>query len=226
MFDIGWSEMAIIAFVALLVLGPKELPQAMRQFAQFSKKMRRYAQEFRSGVDNIVREAELEDAKKALDTVRTANPKTALKKMVDPTGEMTDEVKSIETAAKDGTGKTVAAAVPAAARRPLPPGEPQADPSGPALPPPAVPAAVQAEAIVAEPAVARRVTTPLQVAPAHSIRPPIEPAKVDAAKIETPKVEPPKIETPKVEIAKAETARAEPATEQDGPQAPDLRKQA
>src|SRR5262245_31606006 len=116
MFDIGWSEMAIIALVALLVLGPKELPQAMRQFAQFSKKMRRYAQEFRAGVDNIVREAELEDAKKALDTVRAANPKTAIKKLVDPTGEMSDEVKAVEAAAKDGTGKTVAKP---AAPRPL-----------------------------------------------------------------------------------------------------------
>ena len=74
MFDIGWSEMAIIALVALVVLGPKQLPQAMKSFAQFSRKMRRYAQEFRAGVDNIVREAELEDAKKALASLQTRIP--------------------------------------------------------------------------------------------------------------------------------------------------------
>jgi sec-independent protein translocase protein TatB len=139
MFDIGWSEMAIIALVALLVLGPKELPQAMKSFAQFSKKMRRYANEFRAGVDNIVREAELEDAKKALDTVRAVNPKNAIKKLVDPTGP---------------------AAAPAVAAPELP-----------------IPEPIPVEPVAAsEPA--RRVSTPLQVAPPHSIRPPVEPAKV------------------------------------------------
>ena len=184
MFDIGWSEMAIIALVALLVLGPKELPQAMKSFAQFSKKMRRYANEFRAGVDNIVREAELEDAKKALDTVRAVNPKNAIKKLVDPTGEMTETVKSVEAAAKDGTGKTIAKPV-----RPLPPGEqPKADPTEtaatPALAPPVLPITAEAP-VPAEPVaasdpqpVARRVSTPLQVAPPHSIRPPVEPTKV------------------------------------------------
>lgn len=200
MFDIGWSEMAIIALVALLVLGPKELPQAMRQFAQFSKKMRRYANEFRAGVDNIVREAELEDAKKALDTVRAANPKTAIKKLVDPTGEMSDEVKSVEAAAKDGAGKTIAKPVAPAGVRPLPPGEPQGEaaPTGPDVTP-TVPAAAPA----AEPAVAgepaRRVSTPLQVAPPHSIRPP--------------------------GTGPAETAKATPSDE-GAPAAADLRKQA
>jgi sec-independent protein translocase protein TatB len=178
MFDIGWSEMAIIALVALLVLGPKEQPQAMKSFAQFSKKMRRYANEFRAGVDNIVREAELEDAKKALDTVRAVNPKNAIKKLVDPTGEMAETVKSVEAAAKDGTGKTIAKPV---TTRPLPPGEqPKVEPSGAhAIAAPAVP---DPAPIPVEPAAAgetaRRVSTPLQVAPPHSIRPPAEPVKV------------------------------------------------
>lgn len=104
MFDIGWSEMAVIALVALVILGPKELPQAMRTFANFMKSMRRYAQEFRAGVDNIVREAELEDARKALETARKANPKNLIRDMVDPTGEVTEEIKSVEATARgDGT---------------------------------------------------------------------------------------------------------------------------
>ena len=57
MFEIGWSELAIIALVALVALGPKELPKAMKSFAAFTRKMQRYAREFRSGVDNIIREA-------------------------------------------------------------------------------------------------------------------------------------------------------------------------
>jgi sec-independent protein translocase protein TatB len=180
MFDIGWSEMAIIALVALVVLGPKQLPQAMRSFAQFSKKMRRYAQEFRAGVDNIVREAELEDAKKALDSVRAVNPKTAVKKLIDPTGEMTDEVKSVESAAKDdgkGAPKQIA--------------KPAVDPTGPAAgnaveAPAAAPDS--SAAAPAEPPVpmAKRVSQPLQVAPPHSIRPPAPPAEVAEAEPAAP----------------------------------------
>jgi sec-independent protein translocase protein TatB len=202
MFDIGWSEMAIIALVALVVLGPKQLPQAMRSFAQFSKKMRRYAQEFRAGVDNIVREAELEDAKKALDTVRAANPKTAVKKLIDPTGEMTEEVKAVETAAKGGDAKPAPKQIAKLA----------VDPTGPAVAAPAVaapaepPAAEAPAAASTEPPVpmARRVSQPLQVAPPHSVRPPAPSA-------------PP-----------AEASEAEPvaAKEEGAPRAADLRKQA
>jgi sec-independent protein translocase protein TatB len=199
MFDIGWSEMAIIALVALVVLGPKQLPQAMRSFAQFSKKMRRYAQEFRAGVDNIVREAELEDAKKALDTVRAANPKTAIKKLVDPTGEMAEEVKSVAAAAKESDGKSA----------PKPAAKPAVDPTGPAAAAPAVPPPSPADTPVAdasgEPPVpmARRVSQPLQVAPPHSIRSPAPPG-------------------PPVEVAEAEPE----AAKEKAPRAADLRKQA
>src|SRR3546814_2023005 len=75
MFDIGWSEMAIIAFVALIVIGPKELPRTMKTVAQWMRKARSLTREFQSGIDDIVREAELEDARKALDATRGGNLK-------------------------------------------------------------------------------------------------------------------------------------------------------
>jgi len=78
MFDIGWSEMAMVALIALVIMGPKELPKAMRNFAHFTRKMRRYAQDFRAGVDNIVREAELEEARDTLNKARSLNPRKAL----------------------------------------------------------------------------------------------------------------------------------------------------
>lgn len=88
MFDIGWSEMAVIAVVALVVIGPKELPNALKTFAYWSKQARKMAREFQSGVDEIVREAELEEARKAVTSVSGRSVNQMLEKSIDPTGEM------------------------------------------------------------------------------------------------------------------------------------------
>jgi sec-independent protein translocase protein TatB len=88
MFDIGWSEMAVIAVVALVVIGPKELPGALKTFAYWMKQARKMAREFQSGVDEIVREAELEDARKAVTSVTGRSVNQMLEKTIDPTGEL------------------------------------------------------------------------------------------------------------------------------------------
>ena len=49
MFDIGWSEMAVVALIALLVIGPKELPNTMRMVGRWTRKARALTREFRSG---------------------------------------------------------------------------------------------------------------------------------------------------------------------------------
>lgn len=179
MFDIGWSEMAVIALVALVILGPKELPQAMRTFASFTKKMRRYAQEFRAGVDNIVREAELEDARKALEVARKANPKNLIRDMVDPTGEVTQEIKSVEASARgdDKSGdKGVAKALPSAAG---------AGAAGAVSAEPAKAGEEKTGEEAAEAPKSNRVTEPFVMAPPHSLRPPApEPVEAKPAKTE------------------------------------------
>ena len=55
MLDIGWSEMAVIALVALVVIGPKDLPKAMKAAAFWVRKARSLASEFHSGIDQLVR---------------------------------------------------------------------------------------------------------------------------------------------------------------------------
>ena len=208
MFDIGWSEMAVIALVALLVVGPKQLPQAMRTFASFSKKMRRYAQDFRSGVDNIIREAELEDAKKALDGVRKANPRKALQDWVDPTGEMTEEINSVERTAKDkgpAKGATAQAGAKTGAsgaveKKALPPAA-GADAAGGGE---TAPAGATEDG---EKRGARRVSQPLQVAPPHSIRPPQEAPKRETSGEEAAR----RPATPSVPSPAAATEPAPPA---------------
>jgi sec-independent protein translocase protein TatB len=67
MFDIGWSELLVIGIVALVVIGPKELPGALRTLGQWMGKVRRMASEFQNQFHEAMREAELADLKKEVD---------------------------------------------------------------------------------------------------------------------------------------------------------------
>ncbi|MEW9854422.1 Sec-independent protein translocase protein TatB [Novosphingobium sp. M1R2S20] len=61
MFDIGASELLMIVIIAVVVIGPKDMPMALRTAGRWIGKMRRISGHFRSGIDAMVREAELED---------------------------------------------------------------------------------------------------------------------------------------------------------------------
>jgi sec-independent protein translocase protein TatB len=67
MFDIGWSEFVVIGVVALIVIGPKELPAVLRAIGQWTTKIRRMAGEFQSQFQEAMREAEMSDLKKQVD---------------------------------------------------------------------------------------------------------------------------------------------------------------
>jgi sec-independent protein translocase protein TatB len=70
MFDIGWSELLVIAVVAIIVVGPKDLPRMMRSFGAYAGKLRRMAAEFQRQFDDAMREAEIEEVRKAMHSVR------------------------------------------------------------------------------------------------------------------------------------------------------------
>lgn len=101
MFDLGWGEMLVIGVVALVVLGPKELPNALRTVSNLTKTARKLAGEFQSGVNEIVREAELEDARKAAQSIGKGSISKAIEKAIDPTGEMKSTVAGVEQDLKD-----------------------------------------------------------------------------------------------------------------------------
>ena len=108
MFDLGWDEMAIIAVLALVVLGPKELPNALRTISMLMKNARKLAGEFQSGVNEIIREADLEEARKKLTEVQSLNKnsiQSAIEKAVDPTGEMKTAL--MEATNVDPTGPAI-----------------------------------------------------------------------------------------------------------------------
>jgi sec-independent protein translocase protein TatB len=72
MFDIGWSELVVIAVVALIAIGPKELPGVLRMVGQWMGKARKMAAEFQGQFQEAMREAEMADLKKSFDEVRDA----------------------------------------------------------------------------------------------------------------------------------------------------------
>ena len=123
MFDIGWSELAIIALVAIVVIGPKDLPAAMRTAAQWIRKIRSLANEFQSGLNEIVREAELDELKRDIDRATSVDIKNQISNSIDPTGsveralDLGGDLRTLdqpaETAAAEAGG-AVAAADPAA----------------------------------------------------------------------------------------------------------------
>jgi sec-independent protein translocase protein TatB len=61
MFDIGADELLLTAVVAIVVIGPKDMPRALRTAGRWIAKVRRMSSSFRSGIDNVIREAELEE---------------------------------------------------------------------------------------------------------------------------------------------------------------------
>jgi sec-independent protein translocase protein TatB len=87
MFEIGWAELLVIACVAIIVVGPKDLPRMLRTFGQLVGKMRRMASDFQSTVNDAIREAErqadIDDMRKAADAAANFNPLGDLKKSIE-----------------------------------------------------------------------------------------------------------------------------------------------
>lgn len=93
MLDIGWQELFIIAVFAIIVIGPKDLPRALKTVMKYVRKARGLAREFQSGVDEMVREADLDDLKKEVKTL--TDPKdleSTIKESIDPDGDLSKDM--------------------------------------------------------------------------------------------------------------------------------------
>jgi sec-independent protein translocase protein TatB len=93
MFEIGWGELLIIGIVALIAIGPKELPGVLRTLGQWMSKLRRMASEFQSQFHEAMREAELADLKKQVDDMTSQAQSYA---NFDPVGEVRRELESTQ----------------------------------------------------------------------------------------------------------------------------------
>ncbi len=109
MFDISWGKLVIIGVVALIVIGPKELPAVLRQLGHWMTKIRRMASEFQGQFQEAMREAEMADLKKQFDETTST-----LNSALDPSGFKTDLEKMIQDplAASDSAGATSTPATP------------------------------------------------------------------------------------------------------------------
>lgn len=90
MLDIGWTEMAFIAVIALIVIGPKELPKAMRTVSKWVRKARSLAREFQSGLDDIARETELDEVKDQITGGVDFDLESEIENAIDPTGSVNE----------------------------------------------------------------------------------------------------------------------------------------
>ena len=95
MFDIGWSEMVVIALIALLVIGPRDLPRVLRTAGQWAGKARRIVREFQNNIDQMVRESDVDQIKSSVDQIKKDaeeisryDVKGDLEKSIDPTGDL------------------------------------------------------------------------------------------------------------------------------------------
>jgi sec-independent protein translocase protein TatB len=83
MFDIGWSELLVIAVVAIVVVGPKDLPRLMRTFGHYAGKLRRAAADYQRQFEEAMRESEVDEGRKAIESVRDETPSLDLKASID-----------------------------------------------------------------------------------------------------------------------------------------------
>ena len=135
MFDLAWSEIAVIAVVAVVVIGPKDLPEAIRGVAKGVQKLRRMAGDFQQQADELVREAKLDDVrnsihemKSIINEIRSFDIKGEIQKAVDADGTLQ------QTMAEDPLRDTFMPPPPAPY---VPPALPPA-PDAPAFVPPTV----------------------------------------------------------------------------------------
>ena len=169
MFDIGWSELVVIAVVALIAIGPKELPGVLRMVGQWMGKARKMAAEFQGQFQEAMREAEMADLKKSFDEVREAasgftggNIMTSLQKDVSESLRIDDLDKpaiSKDTPAISTDTPAISADTPAISNTDAPvaseAAHPAIDPPAhPTMPEPSTPetfAAADAHAVATEP---------------------------------------------------------------------------
>src|ERR1700746_1696617 len=96
LFDLGMSELLLIGVVALVVIGPKDLPKALRVAGYWVKKARTLSREFQSSVEQMIREAELDEMRQELKKGTEVDLETEFRQSIDPKGDLAESLKPPE----------------------------------------------------------------------------------------------------------------------------------
>ena len=146
LFDIGWSELLLIGVVALVFIGPKDLPRALRVAGYWVGRARTLSREFQSSIDQMIRDAELDEMRQELKKATEFDIEKEFHKTVDPTGELAESIKPPDipdhfdplpasseplpaAASLDTVTSEPESALPSPAEAPMPEPQPQPDPA-------------------------------------------------------------------------------------------------
>lgn len=108
LFDLGWSEILLIGTVALIFIGPKDLPKALRVAGFWVRKARTLSREFQSSIDQMIREAELDEIRQDLKKATEFDIEKEFHNTIDPTGSLSDSLKAPELPNFSGAGASAA----------------------------------------------------------------------------------------------------------------------
>ena len=92
MFDIGWQELFIVAVLAIIVVGPRDLPRTLRTVMSYIRKAKGMAREFQNGIDEVAREVELDDIRKEANKIGSMDFEQEVKSAIDPTGSLNEDL--------------------------------------------------------------------------------------------------------------------------------------
>ncbi|MEI6557396.1 MAG: Sec-independent protein translocase protein TatB [Rhodospirillaceae bacterium] len=136
MFDISWTELLVIAVVALIAIGPKELPRVLYQAGKWLRRARMMAGEFQHHFSDMMHEAELDELRKQAQAARDLTGARSLSDLVDPDGSIRQSFDPIHSGAAGYAGSP-SESEPAALAEPVP------EPAAAALAAPADPTPVR-----------------------------------------------------------------------------------
>ena len=95
MLDIGWTEILVITVIALFIVGPKDIPKALRTVGIWIGKLKSLSREFQNTVDDAVRDSELDEVKKQIESARTGITK-GMTETIDSEGELTEMLRGVD----------------------------------------------------------------------------------------------------------------------------------
>ncbi len=95
MLDIGWTEILVITVVALFIVGPKDIPKALRTVGIWIGKLKSLSREFQNTVEDAVRDSELDEVKKQIESAKTDFTK-GMTETIDSEGELTEMLRGVD----------------------------------------------------------------------------------------------------------------------------------
>ena len=134
MFDIGWQELFIVAVLAIIVVGPRDLPRTLRTVMGYIRKAKGMAREFQNGIDEVAREVELDEIRQEANKIAHMDLEEEVKNAIDPTGSLTKDLdmSDVQSAIQESADAINTGEADNKTLEDLPKNEPEEAPTAPA----------------------------------------------------------------------------------------------